>query len=142
MSTCRRWPNARHPGPPLHTLTQIVPDASVSSSEAFAGWLVDASEGILRRFRGGPNPSLSPPIETGGAAHLAVHDGSNLWVGQGQELVKLVRNKVASRTRLPGTPVAIAALTAAYGSRRPRNDSCCSAVTEAGSAYFEPRETP
>ncbi len=99
------------PGPPLHTLTQIVPDASVSSSEAFAGWLVDASEGILRRFRGGPNPTLSPPIETGGAAHLAVHDGSNLWVGQGQELVKLVRNKVASRTRLPGTPVAIAALT-------------------------------
>ena len=84
------------PGPPLHTLTQIVPDASVSSSEAFAGWLVDASEGILRRFRGGPNPTLSPPIETGGAAHLAVHDGSNLWVGQGQELVKLVRNKVVA----------------------------------------------
>jgi tRNA A-37 threonylcarbamoyl transferase component Bud32 len=99
------------PGPPLHTLTQVVPDPSVSSSEVFAGWLVDASEGVLRRFRGGPNPTLSPPIDTGGAAHVAIHDGSNLWVGQGQELVKLVRSKVASRTPLPGTPVAIAALT-------------------------------
>jgi hypothetical protein len=96
------------PGPPLHTLTQVVPDARLSSSEAFAGWLVDASEGVLRRFRGGPDPTLSPPIETEGAAHVAAHDGSNLWVGQGQELVKLVRNKVASRTPLPGTPVALA----------------------------------
>jgi serine/threonine protein kinase len=99
------------PGQPLHTLTQVVPDASVSSSEAFAGWLVDASEGIVRRFRGGPNPTLFPPIETGGAAHLAAHDGSNLWVGQGQELVKLVRNKIVSRTRLPGTPAALAVFT-------------------------------
>ena len=130
------------PGPPLHTLTQVVPDASVSSSEAFAGWLVDASEGVLRRFRGGPNPTLSPPIETGGAAHLAVHDGSNLWVGQGQELVKLVRNEVASRTRLPAPRSRSQRSPTASGSRRPGGDSSCSAVTETESVYFAPKETP
>jgi hypothetical protein len=95
------------PGPPLHTLTQVVLDAS-ASSKVFAGWLVDASEGVLRRFQGGPNPTLSPPIDTGGAAHVAALHGSNLWVGQGRELVKLVRNEVASRTPLPGTPIALA----------------------------------
>ena len=98
------------PGPPLHTLTQVVPETGVSSTEAFAGWLVDASEGVVRRFRGGRDSTLSPPIDTGGAAHMAAYGGSNLWVGQGQELVRLSRNKVASRTRLPGTPVALAVL--------------------------------
>ncbi|HEU0248359.1 MAG TPA: serine/threonine-protein kinase, partial [Gaiellaceae bacterium] len=95
------------PGPPMHTLTQLVPDRSASSPRAFTGWLVDASEGHLRRFRGGPNPTLSPPIDTGGAAHIAALDGSNLWVGQGQELVKLSSNKITARTPLPGTPVAL-----------------------------------
>jgi serine/threonine-protein kinase len=95
-------------GPPLHTLTQLVPDPRASTSEAFAGWLVDASEGVLRRFRGGTTPALSRPIDTGGPAHVAAHDGSNLWVGQGEELVKLVRNEITARTPLPGTPVALA----------------------------------
>jgi hypothetical protein len=95
-------------GPPVRALTQLVPGAIASPPGMFTGWVLDAAEGVLRRVRAGTPPALSSPIETGGAPHVAAADGRTVWIGQGQELVKLLGSNVAWRRPLPGTPVALA----------------------------------
>jgi tRNA A-37 threonylcarbamoyl transferase component Bud32 len=117
-------------GPPVRILTQLVPDPSASSAGVFAGWVVDAAEGVLRRLRTGARSSLSPPIETGGKPHTAAFDGTALWVGQDRELVKIVAGQVVARTRLAGTPLALEPATA--GIWVATTDSALALVTQDG----------
>jgi Protein kinase domain len=95
-------------GPPVRVVTQIIPEPESPPAGAFHGWVLDAAEGVLRRVRAGTPPALSSPIETGGAPHVAAADRRTVWIGQGQELVKLLGSNVAWRRPLPGTPVALA----------------------------------
>ena len=94
--------------PPIRVLTQLVPEAGTSTAGAFTGWLVDAAEGVVRHLTGGEPPTVSPPIATGGKPHVAAAGESELWVGQEQELARVVADKVVTRTALPGTPVGLA----------------------------------
>jgi predicted Ser/Thr protein kinase len=100
------------PGPPVRVLTQLVPDPSATSAAVFAGWALDAAEGVLRELRTGPRPSVSPPIETGGAPHVGAFGRGALWVGQERELVKIVAGQVVARTQVTGTPLAIVPVAA------------------------------
>jgi tRNA A-37 threonylcarbamoyl transferase component Bud32 len=96
-------------GPPVRVLSQLIPASRTLSLDTFDGWVLDAAEGVLRRFRGGEPPTLSSPIDTGGTPHIAAGGMSELWVGQGRELARLVGDRIVTRTRLSGTPVALAA---------------------------------
>ena len=95
-------------GPPVRVLSQLIPAARTSSTDTFDGWVVDAAEGVVRRFRAGEPPTLSSPIDTGGTPHIAAVGMSKLWVGQGRELARLVGDRIVTRTPLSGTPVALA----------------------------------
>jgi tRNA A-37 threonylcarbamoyl transferase component Bud32 len=95
-------------GPPVHIITQIVPEPG-SSPTGFNGWVLDAAEGVLRRLSASGPSTLSSPIDTGGVPHIAAAAGRReLWIGQGEELVRLVGDRIVTRTRLPGTPVGLA----------------------------------
>jgi tRNA A-37 threonylcarbamoyl transferase component Bud32 len=98
-------------GPPVRVLSQLIPVPSPSSAGMFDGWVLDAAEGALRRFGAVEPPALSSPIDTDGTPHVTVVANGELWVGQGNELVTLVGDRIVSRTRLPGTPVGLAAGT-------------------------------
>jgi streptogramin lyase len=101
--------NSAAPGPPLLALTQLVPDESAASSGRFSGWVLDASSRVIRKLQPGSPEVLSPRIETGSAPHVgATTSTGDLWVGQAEEVVKISGGKLAARTQLSDTPVALA----------------------------------
>jgi hypothetical protein len=91
----------------VNALAQIIPKPG-ATGDVFEGWVLDAGEGSLRALRAGARPTLSPPLDLGGEPLVAVADGGDLWVGQERALLDVVAGRVVERTRLPGTPVALA----------------------------------
>ncbi|MGH3134028.1 MAG: protein kinase domain-containing protein [Gaiellaceae bacterium] len=99
---------------PVNVIGAVIADPAFADSAGFAGWVADVAEGSLRQLRRDQAGSRYDAIETEGTPlALAVRDDV-LWVAQKGEVlqVRIDRSgdhRVASRTPVAGTPVAVAA---------------------------------
>ena len=116
------------PPPPVNAVAAL--EADPNAGVQFAGWVLDAAEGSLLEVRPQTSGYSLTRLETGGTPlvldaagvttafspnePLAYPAGVALWVAQEDELLEYSSSpdeatRIASRTRVEGTPVAVAA---------------------------------